>query len=572
MAGQEDPHPEGSGTVHEEKEATDRSIRWQEGTAGNEPMEESTSARFGGMEGVWEELKEIVCWPNQYRAEMERMNIQWSKGVLLHGPPGTGKTMLVKCLAQELDAKLFHVSSATAFGAYAGESEKRVRELFQSALEEAKSGKMALVFLDELDTLCPKRDSRQQHSSRVTAQLLTLLDNVHRDREIHLPVLAATNRPNEIDPALRRAGRFDREIAVGPPDLPAREAILRIHLRKLPCEKDEHLKEIAKKTSGYTGADLAALCREAALRTLNASGLAQKECRLTLDDFEQALMKIKPSLSRGSALDVGDVEWDHIGGLEPVKRKLRQSIEWPFKHPEAFERLNVNVPSGILLYGPPGCSKTTLARAAAKSSGATFIPLSCADLFSMYLGEGEEWLRVSFTKARLTAPTIIFLDEIDAIGGRRKGGGQGGGGADVGARLLSTLLTEMDGLVSTRGVIVLGATNRPYSIDTALMRPGRLDVLLYVPPPDHPGRLEAFRIHTRKKKLAADVELKRLADLSEGFTGADIEGVCREAAFVALRESIDAAEIAMRHFEQALASTESSVDKSTLQLYEQFHG
>ena len=557
----------------EESDTSDDAMRMDDVDAQGDPTSEgrTKSERFGGMEGVWEDLREIVCWPNQYREEMKRMNLRWSKGVLLHGPPGTGKTMLVKCLAEELNAKMFYVSSATAFGAYAGESEKKVRELFQSALEEAKSGTTTMVFLDELDTLCPKRDGRHQHSSRVTAQLLTLLDNVHRNTDIHLPVLAATNRPNEIDPALRRAGRFDREIAIGPPELSDREAILRIHLRKLPCDKEEDLKMIARKTSGYTGADLAALCREAALRTLNASILEHEDCRLTMDDFEQALRKVKPSLSRGSALDVGDVDWGQIGGLELVKQKLQQSIEWPFKHPEAFKRLNVSVPAGILMYGPPGCSKTTLARAAAKSSGATFIPLSCADLFSMYLGEGEEWLRVSFAKARLTAPTIIFLDEIDAIGGRRRSGSRDGGGADVGARLLSTLLTEMDGLVSTRGVIVLGATNRPQAIDTALVRPGRLDVLLYVPPPDYVGRLEAFCIHTRKKKIAPDVIMERLADLSEGFTGADIEGVCREAAFVALREDIDAPWITMKHFEEALSATEPSIDQSTLHLYEQFH-
>ncbi|MEW5302448.1 MAG: hypothetical protein WDW36_005234 [Sanguina aurantia] len=552
-------------------------------------------------------------------------------GCCCMAPPGCGKTLLVRTVAAEYGAVVHELTAASVFGAYVGESERKLRAVFEAAQADADAGRVAVVFLDEVDTLCPRRDGQRQQETRIVAQLLTLLDGAtstqppplpqqqqqHQQQQTptratdhlpstrhthhsssaahpgrgcpagHLVVVAATNRPNAIDPALRRPGRLDREVLVCVPGLADREAILRLHTQGLVLAAGVDLAALATACHGYSGADLAALAREAAMGalTLAASVMltdpsadidAVPVLPITPADFASALKRVGPSIVRGAEADIKPVLWEDVGGLQSVKLRLQQAVEWPLRHRDAFERMGLTPPRGVLLHGPPGCSKTTLARAAATASGATLLPLSCAQLYSMYVGEGEALLRDTFGRARMAAPSIIFLDEVDAVAASRSqvsgggAGGQGGGGADAGLRLLSTLLTEMDGMELATGVLVLAATNRPFAIDAALMRPGRFDAVLYVPPPDAEGRAQILRVHTRGMPLAADVDLDLLAcDATECMTGAELAGVCREAAMAAVREDMQfASEVAMRHFSQALASTRPSLTPELLDRYE----
>ncbi|KAL3693889.1 hypothetical protein R1sor_007540 [Riccia sorocarpa] len=521
-----------------------------------------------GMEAPLQALRELVLWPLLYSQEAASLGLKWPRGLLLHGPPGTGKTSLVHALAKESGAHFTSLSAGFLHRSFAGESERLMREAFAEAAKQAASGKSAIIFIDEIDALCPRRDSRQQQETRIVAQLLTLMDGIRSKSKnsAHVVVVASTNRVNAIDPALRRPGRFDRELAIAPPNSRERYDILCLHSRKLPLDKGVDLQAIAARCNGYVGADLQALCREAAMSAVKkdlSEGVGSKTRPIGLAEWEEALVNVGPSIVRGTAAaEVPKVSWEDIGGLVEVKKKLRQAVEWPIKHADAFTRLGITPTRGVLLHGPPGCCKTTLARAAAHAAQATMISLSGADLYSMYVGEGEALVRETFRQGRLAAPSIIFLDEVDAVASRRKEGGKlhgGGDGTTVAEKLLSTLLTEMDGLELAQGVLVLAATNRPQMIDSALMRPGRFDSVIYVPPPDFEGRLEVLKIHTRKLKLGSEVSLERLAEETKNYTGAELAGLCREAAMAALRESLSADTVFSRHFDTAKDSIRPSL-------------
>jgi SpoVK/Ycf46/Vps4 family AAA+-type ATPase len=588
----------------------------------------AAAAAVAGVDAAARALRELVLWPAQYAREGAALGVRWPRGLLLHGPPGCGKTSLVRAAAAEAGAALHVVTAGAVFGAYLGESERRLRGAFAAAARDAAAGRPALVFLDEVDALCPRRAAGAggggggQHEARVVAQLLTLLDGaagLEEEEEgeeeeggggagtgaapprARVAVVAATNRPNAVDPALRRPGRLDREVLVPVPDAAARSAILRLHARGLRPARGVDLGAIARGCHGYSGADLAALAREAAMCALadaaaaaeaggaDVGGAAPAAAAdaaasslaagggggggVTADHFARAARRVGPSVVRGAAVDPGPVRWSDVGGLEAAKRALRRAVEWPLTRGDEFARLGVEPPRGVLLHGPPGCSKTTLARAAAAESGATFVPLSCASLFSPYVGEGEAALRDAFARARAAAPAVLLLDEADALAPGRGGGGGGGAGGgasgeeDGGAslRLLSTLLTEMDGLgvassayaaagegddddadapraPPAPGVVVVAATNRPGALDAALLRPGRLDVHVYVgPPADAAERLAALEVHARGLPLAADADLRLVAERTGRFTGAELAALCREAAMGALRERFSAA-------------------------------
>jgi SpoVK/Ycf46/Vps4 family AAA+-type ATPase len=560
-----------------------------------------------GMDDVLDALREAIIWPHLYHQQGASLGISWPRGLLLHGPPGTGKSSAVAAVAKECNASIHTITAASIFGAFTGQSERRLREVFEAAQLEAESegnNHPVIIFIDEIDALCPKRDSKRQHEARVVAQLLTLMDGAatssgnnkgggggqipSSSSSSHIVVIAATNRPNAIDPALRRAGRFDREVSVNIPLLPSRLAILERLVEKMPLAGDVDLHNIAAKCHGYTGADLSALCREAAMKAINSTNKMLMLDSTTgngnavlvkMGDFMGAMSKVGPSIARGVAVDFIPIQWDDIGGLEDVKLKIKQAVEWPLKHADAFERLGLTAPRGVLLHGPPGCSKTTLARAAATASGATFVSLSGAQVYSMYLGEGEALLRDAFKRARLSAPSIIFLDELDSIVGKREhsnsGGnsGSGSGLSESGSRILSTLLTEMDGLELAQGVLVMGATNRPTALDAALLRPGRFDIALFVPPPDYQGRIAALKFHSRKMPLGEDVDFEEMARGTEMFTGAELAAVCREAALSALREDPGAARaVCARHFEDALRGSTPLLDEKLLEKYASWPG
>ncbi|KAL3148141.1 hypothetical protein ABBQ38_014423 [Trebouxia sp. C0009 RCD-2024] len=392
-----------------------------------------------GLDLALASLRELIGWPLLYAKEGAAIGIRWPKGILLHGPPGCGKTLVARSVAAEFGAEVHEVSAASVFGAYTGESEQKLRDAFEAAEATARGGRAAVIFLDEVDALCPRRDAQHQHEARVVAQLLTLMDGASMQEGIEgrLSIVAATNRPNVLDPALRRPGRLDREIAIPVPGPTEREAILKLHAGSLPLADDVALPDLATACHGYSGADLAALCREAAMAALSdaaaamlAGGYTDGEEGLDMElarpvsqaDFQAAMKKVGPSITRGSEVSVSPVSWDSIGGLHDVKARLQQAVEWPLQHADAFLRLGLTAPRGVLLHGPPGCSKTTLARAAATASKASMFPLSGAQLYSMYVGEGEALLRGTFKLARQAAPSIIFLDEVDSLAGGWLGG------------------------------------------------------------------------------------------------------------------------------------------------------
>eukprot|EP00891_Asterochloris_glomerata_P007187 jgi/Astpho2/7187/Aster-01505 len=510
-----------------------------------------------------------IGWPLQHAELGADLGVDWPRGLLLHGPPGCGKTLAARFVAEECGARLHSISAAQIFGAYtgkrktlcppAGESERRLREAFEGAEAEARRGQPVVIFLDEIDAMCPRRDAGRQHEAHLGGRLT---------------IIAATNRPNAIDPALRRPGRLDREVLIPVPGPQERTAILRLQAAGLPLDSSVDLPGLAVACHGYSGADLAALCRQAAMVALTEAASAllsgeQLEAALDPDlarpvsqvDFEAAMKKVGPSITRGSEVEVSPVLWEDIGGLPEVKQRLKQAVQWPLEHASSFERLGLSPPRGVLLHGPPGCSKTTLARAAATASRASLFPLSSAQLFSMYVGEGESLLRATFRLARAAAPSIIFLDEVDSLAGSRAEG-DSGSGATAGVRLLSALLTEMDGLELATGVQVIAATNRPGAIDAALLRPGRLEMLLFVPPPDAAGRLQVLEIHTRSMPLAPDA----WAAATDLFTGAELAALCREASMAALREDIHGAQhVAARHFAQSRAAIQPGLTAAALQ-------
>ncbi|RSN74119.1 CDC48 family AAA ATPase [Candidatus Methanodesulfokora washburnensis] len=498
---------------------------------------------IGGLKDVIQKIREMVELPMRHPEIFRRLGIEPPKGVLLYGPPGTGKTLLAKAVANESGANFISISGPEIMSKFYGESEKRLREIFEEAERDAPS----IIFIDEIDAIAPKREEvTGEVERRVVSQLLTLMDGLKgRGRVV---VIGATNRPNAIDPALRRPGRFDREIEFPVPDRDARREILEIHTRGVPLDDDVDLDKLADITHGFVGADLAALVREAAMRavrrimpkikweeeTIPAEIL--NELKVTMNDFNEALKEIQPSALREVIVQVPNVKWSDIGGLKDVKEELIMAIEWPLKYPEIFQASGTKQPKGILLYGPPGTGKTLLAKAVANESGANFISVKGPEIMSKWVGESEKAIREIFRKARQTAPCVIFFDEIDSIAPQR---GSGIGDSRVTERIISQLLTELDGLEELRKVVVIGATNRPDLLDPALLRPGRFDRLIYVPPPDEEARLEIFKIHTKNRPLAQDVDLRKLAKMTENFTGADIEALVNAASMMALKEFVE---------------------------------
>ncbi|WP_404813128.1 CDC48 family AAA ATPase [Infirmifilum lucidum] len=530
---------------------------------------------IGDLEEAKQKIREMVELPLKHPELFKRLGIDPPKGILLYGPPGTGKTLLAKAVANETDAYFIAINGPEIMSKFYGESEQRLREIF----EEAKEHAPAIIFIDEIDAIAPKREEvTGEVEKRVVAQLLALMDGLEARGDVI--VIGATNRPNALDPALRRPGRFDREIEIGIPDKRGRLEILKVHTRSMPLAKNVDLEKLAEMTHGYVGADLAALCREAAMkalrRVLPRIDLEKEEIPLEvletieveMEDFLNAYREITPSALREIEVEVPSVRWDDIGGLEDVKQQLREAVEWPLKYPESFGRLGIDPPKGILLYGPPGTGKTLLAKAVATESEANFVSIKGPEIFSKWVGESERAIRELFRKARQVAPSVIFIDEIDALAPMR---GLVSSDSGVTERVVSQLLTEMDGLERLEGVVVVAATNRPDIIDPALLRPGRFDRLIYVPPPDEKARLEIFRVHTRRMPLAEDVDLAELARRTEGYTGADIEVLVREAGLIALREDVNTTKVYMRHFEEALKKVRPSLTPDIIKFYESWN-
>ncbi|AKG90789.1 AAA family ATPase, CDC48 subfamily [Geoglobus ahangari] len=601
---------------------------------------------IGGLKRELRLVREMIELPLKHPELFQRLGIEPPKGVLLHGPPGTGKTLIAKAVANEVDAHFISISGPEIMSKYYGESEQRLREIFEEAKENAPS----IIFIDEIDSIAPKREEvTGEVERRVVAQLLTLMDGLEARGQVI--VIGATNRPDAVDPALRRPGRFDREIEIGVPDKEGRKEILQIHTRGMPIEPDysrsevlrileefksserfdrekveriiekvekagsedeviSALKEdeeifsevkarlidemfdyIAELTNGFVGADLAALAKEAAMHALRKRmekgeidieaeeipAEVLESLKVTMDDFLEALKNIEPSAMREVLVEVPNVKWDDIGGLEKAKQELREAVEWPMKYPELFREVGIKPPKGILLYGPPGTGKTLLAKAVANESNANFISVKGPELLSKWVGESEKHVREMFRKARQVAPCIIFFDEIDSLAPRRGGIGD----SHVTERVVSQLLTELDGLEELKDVVVIAATNRPDMVDPALLRPGRIERHIYIPPPDKEARKEIFRIHTRNMPLAEDVNLEELAEKTEGYSGADIEAVCREAGLTAIREAIskyseDEVKRAVKeirvtrdHFMKAIEKVKPSLTEEDIKKYEE---
>ncbi len=538
---------------------------------------------IGGLKRELRLVREMIELPLKHPEIFQRLGIEPPKGVLLYGPPGTGKTLIAKAVANEVDAHFISISGPEIMSKYYGESEQRLREIF----EEAKQNAPSIIFIDEIDSIAPKREEvTGEVERRVVAQLLALMDGLESRGQVI--VIAATNRPDAIDPALRRPGRFDREIEIGVPDRDGRKEILEIHTRKMPLAEDVNLDELADLTHGFVGADLEALCKEAAMHALRRvlpeididkeiPSEVIENLKVTRQDFMEALKNIEPSAMREVLVEVPKVKWEDIGGLENAKQELKEAVEWPLKYPELFRTTNIKPPKGILLYGPPGTGKTLLAKAVANESNANFISVKGPELLSKWVGESEKHVRDMFRKARQVAPCIIFFDEIDSLAPRRGGVGD----THVTERVVSQLLTELDGLEELRDVVVIAATNRPDLIDPALLRPGRIERHIYIPPPDKEARKEIFKIHLRGKPLAEDVKIEELAERTDGYTGADIEALCREAGMLAIREAVSRAKdekeikeiaknikIEKRHFEEALKKVKPSLTREDLRRYE----
>ena len=527
---------------------------------------------IGDLEEVKERIREIVELPMRHPELFKHLGIEPPKGVLLYGPPGVGKTLLAKALANEIGAYFIAINGPEIMSKYYGESEQRLREIF----EEARKNAPAIIFIDEIDSIAPKREEViGEVEKRVVAQLLTLMDGLQERGKI--VVIGATNRIEAVDPALRRPGRFDREIEIPPPDKRARKAILEVHTRNVPLAEDVSLDELASVTHGFTGADLAALVKEAAMSALRRFLRSEqielskpippdtlKKLVVTKNDFIEALKLVHPTLLREVFVEVPEVRWSDIGGLEDVKQELREAVEWPLKSPQVFESMGIRPPRGILLYGPPGCGKTLLAKAVATESGANFIAIKGPEILSKWVGESEKAIREIFRKARQVAPSIIFFDEIDSIAPAR------GFRTDSGVtdRIVNQLLAEMDGIQTLKNVVVIAATNRADILDPALLRPGRFDRIIFVPPPDRKSRLQILKVHVRKVPLAEDVDLEKLADMTEGYSGADLEALVREAVMLALREKFEPRPISMKYFLQAMKSLKPSLTRDMLESYQ----
>ncbi|MFQ5915333.1 MAG: CDC48 family AAA ATPase [Nitrospinota bacterium] len=524
---------------------------------------------IGGLHRQIRRLREMIELPLKYPRVFERLGIEAPKGVLLHGPPGTGKTLIARAVASESDAYFLALNCPEVIHKFYGESEANLRKIFQEAQRHAPS----ILFLDEIDAIAPKRETVVGDvEKRVVAQLLALMDGLKSRGQVI--VIGATNIPNALDPALRRPGRFDREITISIPNKEGRLEVLQIHSRGMPLAEDVNLDKLAQVTHGFVGADLEALCREAAMIALRSLlpeidlDLGQipyeklLDLQITMDHLVAALNEVEPSAIREVYVEVPDVGWDQVGGLHKVKAELTEAIEWPLRYGALFERTKTTPPKGILLQGPSGTGKTLLAKAVASRSEANFISVKGPALMSKWVGESEKGIRETFKKAKQAAPCIIFFDEIDAIAPLR---GTAGDGSQVTERVISQLLTEMDGVEELHGVLVLAATNRIDLVDPALLRPGRFDLLLEVPSPDEEARAEIFRIHTQGKPFAEDLDLKEWAARTVGLTGADIESICRKASMLAIREFLgghgqeatpdpSGLQIFTRHFEEAASA------------------
>ena len=498
---------------------------------------------LGGLKNEVQKIREMVELPMRHPELFEKLGVEAPKGVLLYGPPGTGKTLLAKAVAGETNSHFISLSGPEIMGKYYGESEERLRDIFKQAEESAPS----IIFIDEIDSIAPKREEvTGEVEKRIVSQLLTLMDGMKSRGKV--VVIAATNRPDSLDPAIRRPGRFDREIEIGIPDEAGRKEILDIHTRGMPLDDKVNLDQIAKVTHGFVGADLEILAKEAGMRSLRRilpeldlevekipSEVLQKII-ITDEDFKDALKEVRPSALREVLVQVPNVTWDDVGGLESLKEELREAIEWPLKHKEAFEHADVAAPKGILLHGPPGTGKTLIAKAIAHTTESNFISIKGPELLSKWVGESEKGVREIFRKAHQAAPCIIFLDEIDAIAPSRSSGTSD---SHVTERVVSQILTEIDGLEELHNVVVIGATNRLDIVDSALLRPGRFDRIIEVPMPDAKGRESIFKIHTKKKPLAENIDFTKLVEYTDGFSGAEVASVCNRAAMTAIKRFVN---------------------------------
>ena len=529
---------------------------------------------IGGLHGEIQRIREMVELPLRHPELFQRLGIEPPKGIFLYGPPGCGKTLVAKAVASESDANFYVISGPEIISKFYGESEARLREIFQKAQEMAPS----IIFIDEMDAIAPKREEVYgEVERRVVAQLLSLMDGMGARGNVI--VIGATNRPNAIDPALRRPGRFDREIEIGVPDKMGRHEVLQIHTRAMPLTSDVNLHRLSDICHGYTGADISALCREAAMKALRrylpGINLAEEripsamleKMEVNLGDFMDAYREITPTAMREVYIEVPSVNWTDVGGLTDVKQDLQEAVEWPIKRPEVFTRVGIRPPKGILLFGPPGCGKTMLARAVATESEANFISIKGPEVFSKWVGESEKAIREVFRRGRTAAPSIVFFDELDSVASRR---GTASGDGDASERVISQLLTEMDGIESLVNVVVIGASNRPDMIDPAILRPGRFDRLIYVPAPDHATRLQILKIHARNMPLAQDVDLNQIASQAAGYSGADLEAVCREAGLISLRRDIETKSVTIEDFRDAFYRVKPSVTPDMENWYQGF--
>jgi len=543
---------------------------------------------IGGLGRELDMVREMIELPLRHPEIFERLGIEPPKGVLLYGPPGTGKTLIAKAVANEVDANFISISGPEIMGKYYGESEERLREVFEKAQENAPT----IVFIDEIDSIAPKREeTKGEVERRVVAQLLSLMDGLKTRGQV--VVIAATNIPDAIDPALRRGGRFDREIEIGIPDRKGRHEIFQVHTRGVPLAENVDLQHLADVTHGFVGADISLLVKEAAMHALRQvipkikieeeipAELIEK-LRVTGEDFDEARKHVEPSAMREVLVEVPNVTWEDVGGLEDVKAELTEAVEWPLKYPEVFARMQTKPPKGILLFGPPGTGKTLLAKATANESECNFISVKGPELLSKWVGESEKGVREIFRKARQASPSIIFFDEIDALVPKR---GSYANSSHVTESVVSQLLTELDGLEELKSVMVLGATNRPDMLDDALLRPGRLDRIVYVPPPDLESRKKIFEVYLKgtEEMMASDVGIDDLVARSDGYVGADIEAVVREAKLAAMREFIAAMKgktaeertdaignvrVTKKHFDTAFGKVKGSLSPESLEEFE----